>query len=128
MSKGRAIAMSMNESPTNYTRPIPLKFLFRFFHYFYYDKYVEQNPNRTRDISFQSWPCRSQKRNTISLKFWLWRQVPENWQLTRGFPVWFFLSWGIDYRIKSEKAKCGSFNHPIFHCVLGTHQAARNVY
>ncbi len=46
-------------------------------------------------------------------KFWLWRQEPENWQLTRGFPVWFFLSWGIDYWIKSEKSKCGTFNHPI---------------
>jgi hypothetical protein len=34
MSKGRTIAMTMNESPTNYTRPIPLKFLFRFFHLF----------------------------------------------------------------------------------------------
>jgi hypothetical protein len=45
-------------------------------------------------------------------KFWLWRQVPENWQFTRGFMLWFFLSWGMDYRIKSEKAKCGSFNRP----------------
>jgi hypothetical protein len=23
-----------------------------------------------------------------------------NWQVTRGFMVWFFLSWGIDYRTK----------------------------
>ncbi len=54
--------------------------------------YAEQNPNRIRDIRFQSWPCRSQKWYTISLKFWLWRQVPENWQAIR------------------------TFSHPISHC------------
>jgi hypothetical protein len=61
-------------------------------------------------------------------KFWLWRQVPENWQVTRGFPVWFFLSWGIDCWTKDAKCGCGSFNHPISHCVLGTLQASKNVY
>ncbi len=96
-----------------------LNFYFDFFIIFIKYKYVEQNPNQSGDISFQSWPCCSKRRNTISLKFWLWRPVPENWQVTRGFPVWFFLSWGIDYRIKSEKAKCGCFNNPISHCVLG---------
>jgi hypothetical protein len=39
------------------------------------------------------------------------------------FWLWFFLSWGIDNRIKSLKTKFGKiaswiFNHPISHCVL----------
>jgi hypothetical protein len=85
--------------------------------------YVEQNLNRSWDIWLQSWPCRSQKWETLSLLFWLWRQVPENWQLTRDFMLWCFLSWGIDYRIKSEKTKSGritswNFVHPISHCAL----------
>jgi hypothetical protein len=47
--------------------------------------YAEQNPNRTRDIGFQSWRFRSQSRLGVPPMFWLWRQVPENWQVTRGF-------------------------------------------
>ncbi len=83
--------------------------------------YAEQNPNRTRAISIQSWPLCWQKRLGDSPKFSLWRQVPENWQVTRGFLLWFFLSWSIDYRIKSEKTKSErstflNFNHPISHC------------
>ncbi len=84
-------------------------------------KYVEQNPNRTRDICLQSWPFHCQKRPRHSLKFW--RQVPENWQVTKSFMVCFFLSWGIDCWIKSEKTKSGritflNFNHPISHCIF----------
>ncbi len=83
--------------------------------------YAEQNPNRTWDIWFQSWPFRSEKRIANSTKFWLWRQVPENWQATWGFMVWLFLSWGIDYQIKNKKAQSGritswNFVHPISHC------------
>jgi hypothetical protein len=37
--------------------------------------------------------------------------------------LWFFLSWGIDYRIKNAKTKfekftSSNFCHPISHCVL----------
>jgi hypothetical protein len=85
--------------------------------------YAEQNPNRTRDICFQNWPFRNQKWLTVFLKFSLWRRVPENWQVTRGFMLWSFLSWGIDYRNKSSETKFGritswTFNHPISHCAL----------
>ncbi len=66
-------------------------------------KYVEQNMNRARDIGVQSWPFRSQKIARFSPKIWLWRQVPENWQVTRGFILWLFLSWSIDYRTKIQK-------------------------
>ncbi len=69
--------------------------------------YAEQNPSRTRDISIQSWPFRSRKRPRVSLKFWLWRSVPEKWQVTRGFMLWFFLNWSIDYQIKNSKTKFG---------------------
>jgi hypothetical protein len=36
--------------------------------------------------------------------------------------LWLFLSWGIDYRIKSSKTKFGritswTYDHPISHCV-----------
>ncbi len=83
--------------------------------------YAEQNPNRTWDIWIQSWPFRSRKRPCFSTKYWLWRQVPEKWEVTRGFMVWFFLSWGIDYRKKNKKTKFGritswNFVHPISHC------------
>jgi hypothetical protein len=45
------------------------------------------------------------------------------WRVTRGFMVWFFLSWGIDYRIKNVKTNSGrmtslTFFHPISHGVL----------
>jgi hypothetical protein len=68
--------------------------------------YVKQIPNRTRDICFQSWPCRcrSQRSGTLSLNFWLWRKVSKNWQVTRGFMFWRFLSWGIDYRTENFKS------------------------
>ncbi len=61
------------------------------------------------------------KKITISPKFWLWRQVPEIWQVTRGFMLWFFLSKGIVNRIKGSKTKFGrntsrNFVHPISHC------------
>jgi hypothetical protein len=66
--------------------------------------YAEQIPNRTWDMCLQSWSCRSQRRETFSLKFWLWRQVPKKWQITRGFMFWRFLSWGIDYRTEIFKS------------------------
>ncbi len=59
--------------------------------------YAEQNPNRTRDICFEEiGGC-------------------------KGFLLWFFLSWSIDYRTKSAKAKfkkitSWDFYHPISHC------------
>jgi hypothetical protein len=59
--------------------------------------YAEQNPSKTRDIWFQSWSSRSQKASKFSLKFWLCRPVPENWGVPRGYVLWFFLSWGINY-------------------------------
>ncbi len=85
--------------------------------------YAEGNLNRSWDIWFQSWLFRNQKRLLFSPKFWLWRQVQENWQVKRGFMVWFFLSWGIDCRIETWKYRFGritsrNFNHPISHCVL----------
>jgi hypothetical protein len=52
--------------------------------------YVEQNLNGTRDICFQSWPPRSQKRPRFSLMFSLWKYLPKNWQVTRGFMLCFF--------------------------------------
>jgi hypothetical protein len=98
--------------------------------------YAEQNPNRARDIGVQSWPFRSQKRPTVSLKFSLWRQVPGSWQVTRGIMLWLFLSWGIDCWIKSWKTRFGritswTFFHPISHCVMaGTrkNRAANGLY
>ncbi len=94
--------------------------------------YAEQNSSRTQDIGFQSWPLRSQKRLTFSLKFWLWRQVPENWQATRDFMLWFFLSWGINYRTKNSKTKSKrmtswTFNHPISHCVCCKFNITNNI-
>ncbi len=85
--------------------------------------YAEQNPNRTWDIWFQSWPFRSEKRIANSTKFSLWRPVPGKWAATWGFMVWLFLSWGIDYQIKNKKTQSGRitfwiFCHPISHCVL----------
>ncbi len=65
--------------------------------------YAEQNPNRTQGIGFQSCPLRSQRRLTFSLKFWLWKQVPENWQAIRGFMLRLFLSWGIECPISEKK-------------------------
>ncbi len=62
--------------------------------------YAEQNPNRTRDICLQSWPFRSPFRLTV---FTL-RAGTKKWQVTR-FLLWFFLSWGIDYKKKSSKTK-----------------------
>jgi hypothetical protein len=64
------------------------------------------------------------KRCTLSLKFSLWRQVPEMWRVARGFMVWFFVSWGIGYRIKNVKTNSGrmtslTFFHPISHCATG---------
>jgi hypothetical protein len=84
--------------------------------------YAEQNTSRTRDISFQSWPFRSQSKLTFSHKFSLWGQVPEKWQVTRDFMLQLFLSWGIDYWIKNKKSKFGritsrNFVHPISLCV-----------
>jgi hypothetical protein len=63
------------------------------------------------------------KRCTLSLKFSLYRQVPEMWKVARGFMAWFFLSWGIDYRIKNVKTDYGrmtslTFFHPISHCAM----------
>ncbi len=86
-------------------------------------KHAEQNLNKTRDICAQSWPCRRQENLTFSLNFWLWRQVPEKWQVTRGFILWLFRSWGIDCQIRNLKAKFGritswTFDHPISHCEL----------
>ncbi len=83
--------------------------------------YAEQNPNRTWDIWFQSWPFRSEKRIANSTKFWLWRPVPGKWAATWGFMAWLFLSWGIDYQIKNKKTQSGritswNFVHPISHC------------
>ncbi len=74
-------------------------------------------------FGFQSWPLCWQKRSTDSTNFWLWRQVPENWQVTRGFMLWLFLSWGIDYWTKNAKTKSGKFTfwnfcHPISHCAF----------
>ncbi len=45
----------------------------------------------------------------------------ENWQVTGGFWLWLFLSWGINYRIKNAKTKfekftSSNFCHPISHC------------
>jgi hypothetical protein len=65
--------------------------------------YGKQNPNRTRDIWLQSWPFRSQRKQTFSPKFWLWKPAPKKCRVTRGFMFWFFLSWGIDYRKKVQK-------------------------
>ncbi len=86
-------------------------------------KYVEQNMNRARDIGVQSWPFRSQEIARFSPKIWLWRQVPENWQVTMGFILWLFLSWSIDYRTKNPKIWFGrmtswTFGHPISHCAF----------
>ncbi len=85
--------------------------------------YAEQNPNRTRDISFQSWRFRSQSRLGVPPMFWLWGQVPKKWQVTRGFWLWFFLSWGIYYWKKSSETKferitSRNFYHPISHCAM----------
>ncbi len=85
--------------------------------------YAEQNPNRTWDIWFQSWPFRSEKRLANSTKFWLWRSVPGKWAATWGFMVWLFLSWSIDYQIKNKKTQSGritswNFVHPISHCAF----------
>ncbi len=60
-------------------------------------------------------PQRKQVRS--SSEIWLWRQVPENW----GFMMWFFLSWGVDHRIKTKIANSGritswTYDHPISHC------------
>ncbi len=81
--------------------------------------------NRTRVIGFQSWPFRSEKSYAFFLKFWLWRQVPEKWQVTRDFTLWFILSWGIDHREKNkktwfEKITSRNYDHPISHCGLYT--------
>jgi hypothetical protein len=95
--------------------------------------YAEQNPNRTRDICFQSWACRSQSRLTISTKFWLWWLVPRMWQVTRGVIVWLFLSWGVDYRIKNDRTKSvritsWNFFHPISHCAADRIEIAANEF
>jgi hypothetical protein len=66
-------------------------------------KYAELNLSRTRDISFQSWLFHSQSRLEVPPKFSLWRQVPENWQVSRGFLLWLFLNLSIDYRKKVQK-------------------------
>ncbi len=86
-------------------------------------KYAEQNLNRTWDICFQIWPFRSQRKLSISPKFWLWRPVPGKWAATRDFMVWLFLSWGIDYQIKNKKTWFGritswNFVHSISHCAV----------
>ncbi len=49
---------------------------------------------------------------TISPKFWLWRQVPEKWQVTRGFMVWLFLEyWLLN---KKEENKIWKNHFPEF--------------
>jgi hypothetical protein len=62
------------------------------------------------------------KRLAFSPKFWLWSEVPKNWQVARGFMLWCFLSWGVDYRIKKnhnpEESLFWAFNHPISPCVM----------
>ncbi len=85
--------------------------------------YAEQNPNRTRDIRVQSWHFLSRKRPRFSPKFSLRKYLPENWQVTKGFMMWLFLNWSIDYQIENKKTKFGRitfwiFNHPISHCVI----------
>jgi hypothetical protein len=35
--------------------------------------------------------------NDYPLQYSVWRSVPKNWQVVRGFMVWIFLSFGIDY-------------------------------
>ncbi len=57
----------------------------------------------------------------------------ENQQVTRGFMYWFFLSWGIDYRIKTSKTKferitSRTFNHPISHCEVDPPKYSSNYY
>jgi hypothetical protein len=65
--------------------------------------YAVQNMNRTRNISFQSWPFRSQSRLGDPPKFSLWTQVPKKRQVTRGFLLWFFLSWRLTIEEKVRK-------------------------
>ncbi len=102
-----------------YSRPSLKSWLKKLFNEYIY---AEQNPTVTRDIGFQSWPCCSQKWETLSLKFPLWRPVPKNWQVTRSFMVWFFLSWGVDcwtenLRSWFRRITLLNYNHPISHCV-----------
>ncbi len=54
--------------------------------------YVEQNPNRTWDFGFSSWPCRIQITSNFFLKFWLCRSVPGNWRVPRDYVLWFVWS------------------------------------
>jgi hypothetical protein len=48
------------------------------------------------------------------------RTVPEKLQVTRGFMLWFFLNWGIDYRIKNEKTNSGRITFLILTTLFPT--------
>ncbi len=90
--------------------------------------YAEQNPNRTRDICFQSRPFRNPEWLTVFLKFSLWGWVPKKWQVTRGFLLWFFLSWGIDYQKKVRKQNLEESPPGLLTTLFPTVQSRQLIY